>query len=70
MRSMYSAGFYPRFKQWADDYFYIKHRQETRGIGGIFYDKLVANDDLSWTDIFEFSKVVGPLVYPRIIPNW
>ncbi|GAB3905509.1 oxygen-dependent coproporphyrinogen oxidase [Mucilaginibacter boryungensis] len=55
----YNAGFYPRFKQWADDYFYIKHRQETRGIGGIFYDKLVATDDLSWSDIFEFSKSLG-----------
>ncbi|QKJ29949.1 oxygen-dependent coproporphyrinogen oxidase [Mucilaginibacter mali] len=55
----YNAGFYPRFKQWADDYFYIKHRQETRGIGGIFYDKLVSTDDLAWTDIFEFSKSLG-----------
>lgn len=34
------ANFYPKFKQWADDYFYIRHRQETRGIGGIFFDKL------------------------------
>jgi coproporphyrinogen III oxidase len=60
----YNAGFYPRFKQWADDYFYIKHRQETRGIGGIFYDKLVANDDLSWQDIFEFSKTLGRAFIP------
>ncbi len=30
--------YYPKFKQWADDYFYIKHRKETRGIGGIFFD--------------------------------
>ena len=55
----YNTGFYPRFKQWADDYFYIKHRQETRGIGGIFYDKLVTTYDLSWSDIFEFSKSLG-----------
>jgi coproporphyrinogen III oxidase len=55
----YHADFYPRFKTWADDYFYIKHRNETRGIGGIFYDRLTATDDLSWESIFEFSKSLG-----------
>jgi coproporphyrinogen III oxidase len=60
----FNADFYPRFKQWADDYFYIKHRDETRGIGGIFYDKLVATDDLSWETIFEFSKALGRSFIP------
>ena len=55
----YHADFYPRFKTWADDYFYIKHRNETRGIGGIFYDRLTATDELSWESIFEFSKSLG-----------
>jgi len=55
----FNAEFYQRFKTWADDYFYIKHREETRGIGGIFYDKLIATDELSWEDIFEFSKALG-----------
>jgi coproporphyrinogen III oxidase len=55
----YHADFYTRFNQWADDYFFIKHREETRGIGGIFYDRLKATDDLSWDDIFKFSKDVG-----------
>jgi coproporphyrinogen III oxidase len=55
----YNAHFYERFKTWADDYFFIKHREETRGIGGIFYDRLTATDDLSWEDIFNFSKTLG-----------
>ena len=61
--------FYSRFKTWADDYFFIKHRDETRGIGGIFYDRLIAKDDLTWEAIFEFSKALGALLYP-LIPNW
>jgi len=55
----YNATFYDRFKKWADDYFFIKHRNETRGIGGIFYDRLTATEDASWENIFEFSKAVG-----------
>jgi coproporphyrinogen III oxidase len=60
----FNAGFYPKFKRWADDYFFIKHRNETRGIGGVFYDKLVATDDLSWETIFEFSKALGRTFAP------
>jgi coproporphyrinogen III oxidase len=56
--------FYNRFKRWADDYFFIKHRNETRGIGGIFYDRLTAHDELSWETIFEFSKALGRSFIP------
>jgi len=56
--------FYHRFKLWADDYFYIKHRNETRGIGGIFYDRLTANEELSWDNIFDFSKALGRSFIP------
>ena len=55
----YSPEFYNRFKKWADDYFFIKHRNETRGIGGIFYDRLTATNEISWETIFEFSKSLG-----------
>ncbi|QHS57130.1 oxygen-dependent coproporphyrinogen oxidase [Mucilaginibacter sp. 14171R-50] len=55
----FNADFYERFKTWADNYFYIKHRDETRGIGGIFYDRLTENDDITWETVFEFSKAVG-----------
>lgn len=60
----FDADYYPRFKKWADDYFFIKHRNETRGIGGIFYDRLTATDEHSWDDIFEFSKAVGRSFLP------
>lgn len=60
----FNTDFYTKFKTWADDYFYIKHREETRGIGGIFYDRLKADDNLSWETIFEFSKAVGRSFVP------
>ena len=60
----YNNDFYHRFKLWADDYFFIKHRNETRGIGGIFYDRLTAGEDLDWTTIFEFSKALGRSFIP------
>jgi coproporphyrinogen III oxidase len=40
----HDTAFYPKFKKWADDYFFIKHRGETRGLGGIFYDDLNDRD--------------------------
>ncbi|GAA4779370.1 oxygen-dependent coproporphyrinogen oxidase [Olivibacter ginsenosidimutans] len=61
----YDSSFYPRFKAWADDYFFIKHRNETRGVGGIFYDKLHAgNTALDKDHLFAFSKAVGESFVP------
>ena len=61
----YSPDFYFKFKPWADEYFFIKHRNETRGIGGIFYDKLTPqNAGIGWEQIFEFSKAVGRTFVP------
>jgi coproporphyrinogen III oxidase len=60
----FNDGFYPRFKQWADDYFFIKHRDETRGIGGIFYDRLTENEHLTLQALFEFSKALGRSFIP------
>ncbi|WP_230772163.1 oxygen-dependent coproporphyrinogen oxidase [Sphingomonas sp. Leaf4] len=57
---------YPRFKQWADDYFYIPHRQVHRGVGGIFYDHL--SDD--WARDFAFTRDVGEAflrIYPALV---
>jgi coproporphyrinogen III oxidase len=48
--------YYPKFKNWADDYFFIKHRDETRGVGGIFFDRL---NNQPKEEIFDFVKDVG-----------
>jgi coproporphyrinogen III oxidase len=60
----FSAAFYPDFKRWADDYFYLPHRDETRGIGGIFYDRLGASTDHSLIDLFDFTCAVGRAFAP------
>ncbi|PRY87212.1 oxygen-dependent coproporphyrinogen oxidase [Mongoliibacter ruber] len=61
----FNPEYYPKFKKWADDYFYIKHRNETRGIGGIFFDRLSGKDSNEMQQIFEFAKSVGYL-FPKI----
>jgi coproporphyrinogen III oxidase len=55
---------YERFKTWADDYFFIRHRQETRGIGGIFFDNLTAENDLHKARNFDFVQEVGNAFIP------
>lgn len=52
----YGPDVYPRFKQWADDYFYLKHRDEPRGIGGIFFDDL---HEWGLDHTFSFVQAVG-----------
>ncbi len=60
----FNTSFYERFKVWADDYFFIPHRNETRGVGGIFYDHLSENDTVSKDDLLNFSMTLG-----REFPN-
>lgn len=52
---------YPRFKTWCDDYFYLKHRKEARGIGGIFFDDL---NEWDFETCFNFIKAVGDGFWP------
>ena len=66
----HDPGYYPRFKAWADDYFYIPHRQVHRGVGGIFYDHLDCPDDAAFAGNFAFTRDVGEAfldVYPQLI---
>ncbi len=66
----HNQAYYPRFKQWADDYFYIKHRKETRGVGGIFFDHLKPAEGQSKEDVFNFVQEVGESfapIYTRLI---
>jgi coproporphyrinogen III oxidase len=57
---------YDKYKKWCDDYFYLKHRSEMRGIGGIFYDYLEAD----WDEAFAFTQDVGRAfekIYPELV---
>jgi coproporphyrinogen III oxidase len=55
----HDPAYYPRFKAWADDYFYIPHRKVHRGVGGIFYDHLECGDDAAFDANFAFTRAVG-----------
>ncbi|MEE9142593.1 MAG: oxygen-dependent coproporphyrinogen oxidase [Gammaproteobacteria bacterium] len=56
---------YPRYKQWCDDYFYLKHRNEPRGIGGLFFDDL---NEWGFEKSFAFLQSVGDHYLPAYLP--
>jgi coproporphyrinogen III oxidase len=58
------AHYYADYKKWADDYFFIKHRNETRGIGGIFFDRLNQTDEMSFEKNLAFWKDIGSAFAP------
>ncbi len=58
---------YPRFKAWADEYFFVPHRGRARGVGGIFFDDLDTGD---WERDFALTQDVGRAFLPAILPVW
>ena len=66
----HGADYHERFSKWADEYFYIPHRQVHRGVGGIFYDHLACADAARWEANFAFTRAVGEAflaVFPQIV---
>ncbi len=60
----HSTEYYPKYKEWADNYFFIPHRNETRGVGGIFFDYLKPKEESSKEDLFAFVQSVGESFAP------
>lgn len=66
----HNPTYYERYKKWADDYFYIPHRECHRGVGGIFYDHLECTDDASFERNFAFTQDVGKAfldIFPKLV---
>lgn len=61
----FGADLYARYKQWCDEYFYLKHRGETRGVGGLFFDDL---NELGFERSFAFTRRVGESFLPAYLP--
>jgi coproporphyrinogen III oxidase len=61
----FGADVYPRYKKWCDEYFYLKHRNETRGVGGLFFDDL---NEWGFERCFRFMRSVGDHYIPAYLP--
>ena len=66
----YGPDVYERYKKWADDYFYIPHRNVHRGVGGIFYDHLECDSDAKFEQNFSLTRDVGTAfldIFPKLV---
>lgn len=64
MCDQFDPAYFPEFKKNADEYFFLKHRNESRGIGGIFFDQLEKTKDIPMTNRFDFVKATGKSFFP------
>ena len=62
------VGDYDRFKAWCDDYFFLPHRNETRGVGGVFFDYLGAKDEHPIEAVFDFVRDLGRVIAAAYVP--
>jgi coproporphyrinogen III oxidase len=68
----YDTTFYPEWKTWADDYFYLPHRHETRGIGGIFFDRIQPSNENDFEKLLNFTSDLAriyPVIYSRLMKD-
>jgi hypothetical protein len=66
----HNPTYYDKFRKWADEYFFIPHRQVSRGVGGIFYDHLECTDEPEFERNFAFTRDVGEAfldVFPKLV---
>lgn len=61
----FDAAYYPKYKKWCDEYFYLKHRNETRGVGGLFFDDL---NEPGFEQSFAFMSAVGEAFTKAYLP--